>query len=388
MKLQPIEPSSRIASLDVMRGFSLLGIFIVNMIAFHSPMYYYDPYTWWGDSINRPVYWWIDVFIQASFYPIFTMMFGYGLAIQFRRSIEKGTNFIPFAMKRLFILLVIGVIHAFVIWSGDILISYAMVGFLLIWLLKLDGKWLLILGLILFLLPQILISGVLVLAYVVDPISVTYFSGVQEIQSSVDAYGNGSIGDIFAQRYNDWMFANSPTAFVSLIIALLPLMMIGAGVSKLRLLERAKEKKKSLLVITLITLPIALVLKTAPYWGEKNLAFSFIQDFVGGPLLSMAYMALIALLMTSTKSVKLLRPFAQTGRMSLTNYLLQSVIGTLIFYSYGLGLYDEVNLSTSILLALAIFVVQMILSELWLARFQRGPMESLWRRLSYGKKVK
>ncbi len=386
MKLQPIESSNRIASLDVMRGFSLLGIFIVNMIAFHSPMYYYDPYTWWGDSINRPVYWWIDVFVQASFYPIFTMMFGYGLAIQFRRSIEKGTDFFLFATKRLFILFVIGVIHAFVIWSGDILISYAMVGFLLIWLLKLDGKWLLILGLILFLLPQILISGVLVLAYVVDPISVTYFSGVQEIQSSVDAYGNGSIGDIFAQRYNDWMYANSPTAFVSLIIALLPLMMIGAGVSKLRLLERAKEKKKSLLVITLITLPIALVLKTAPYWGEKNLAFSFIQDFVGGPLLSMAYMALIALLMTSTKSVKLLRPFAQTGRMSLTNYLLQSVIGTLIFYSYGLGLYDEVNLSTSILLALAIFGVQMILSELWLARFQRGPMESLWRRLSYGKK--
>ena len=386
MKLQPIESSNRIASLDVIRGFSLLGIFIVNMIAFHSPMYYYDPYTWWGDSINRPVYWWIDVFVQASFYPIFTMMFGYGLAIQFRRSIEKGTNFFLFATKRLFILFVIGVIHAFVIWSGDILISYAMVGFLLIWLLKLDGKWLLILGLILFLLPQILISGVLVLAYVVDPISVTYFSGVQEIQSSVDAYGNGSIGDIFAQRYNDWMYANSPTAFVSLIIALLPLMMIGAGVSKLRLLERAKEKKKSLLVITLITLPIALVLKTAPYWGEKNLAFSFIQDFVGGPLLSMAYMALIALLMTSTKSVKLLRPFAQTGRMSLTNYLLQSVIGTLIFYSYGLGLYDEVNLSTSILLALAIFGVQMILSELWLARFQRGPMESLWRRLSYGKK--
>lgn len=388
MKLQPIESSNRIASLDVMRGFSLLGIFIVNMIAFHSPIYYYDPYTWWGDSINRPVYWWIDVFVQASFYPIFTMMFGYGLAIQFRRSIEKGTNFFLFATKRLFILFVIGVIHAFVIWSGDILISYAMVGFLLIWLLKLDGKWLLILGLILFLLPQILISGVLVLAYVVDPISVTYFSGVQEIQSSVDAYGNGSIGDIFAQRYNDWKYANSPTAFVSLIIALLPLMMIGAGVSKLRLLERAKEKKKSLLVITFITLPIALVLKTAPYWGEKNLAFSFIQDFVGGPLLSMAYMALIALLMTSTKSVKLLRPFAQTGRMSLTNYLLQSVIGTLIFYSYGLGLYDEVNLSTSILLALAIFVVQMILSELWLARFQRGPMESLWRRLSYGKKVK
>lgn len=386
--MEPVKSPERIASLDVMRGFSLLGIFIVNMIAFHSPMYYYDPFSWWGDSINRPVYWWIDVFVQASFYPLFTIMFGYGLAMQHQRAVEKGNNFYSFAIKRLGVLLIIGMIHAFIIWSGDILISYAAVGFLYIWLLRLSGKWLIILGTILFLLPQSLISLVLLAASVVDPTSVTHFNAVQDIQSSVEAYGNGSINEIFTQRLSDWQYANNPAAFISLVIALLPLMMIGGGVSKMRLLERAREAKKTLTIILLVSLPVALALKTSPYWGEKNLAYSFLQDFVGGPLLSIAYMAIIALLMTFTASEKWLRPFAQTGRMSLSNYLLQSVIGTLIFYNYGLGLYGEVSLLTGTLLAAGIFILQVILSEIWLSKFRRGPIESVWRRLSYGKIVK
>lgn len=386
--MEPVKSPERIASLDVMRGFSLLGIFIVNMIAFHSPMYYYDPFSWWGDSINRPVYWWIDVFVQASFYPLFTIMFGYGLAMQHQRAVEKGNNFYSFAIKRLGVLLIIGMIHAFIIWSGDILISYAAVGFLYIWLLRLSGKWLIILGTILFLLPQSLISFVLLAASTVDPTSVTHFNAVQDIQSSVEAYGNGSINEIFTQRLSDWQYANNPAAFISLVIALLPLMMIGGGVSKMRLLERAREAKKTLTIILLVSLPVALALKTSPYWGEKNLAYSFLQDFVGGPLLSIAYMAIIALLMTFTASEKWLRPLAQTGRMSLSNYLLQSVIGTLIFYNYGLGLYGEVSLLTGTLLAAGIFILQVILSEIWLSKFRRGPIESVWRRLSYGKIVK
>lgn len=386
--IQPVESSSRIASLDVIRGFSLLGIFIVNMIAFHSPIYYYDPYSWWGDSINRPVYWWIDVFVQASFYPLFTLMFGYGLALQYRRSLEKKSNFYSFAMKRLAILLMIGIVHAFVIWSGDILISYAVIGFLLIWLLKLEGKWLLMLGFLLFILPQGLISAIFILASIADPKSVTYFTAVQEIQASIQAFGEGGFGEIFAQRLNDWLYANNPSAFISLIIALLPLMMIGAGISKLQLLERAKEKKKLLIVFLLAVFPVAFALKTAPYWGEQNLAYTFIQDFVGGPLLSMSYMALIVLLMTYSFSTKWMRPFAMAGRMSLTNYLMQSIIGTLIFYNYGLGLYGEVSLTTSVMLAVGIFVIQVILSEIWLAKFGRGPLEFVWRRLSYGKNVK
>ncbi|MGD7045244.1 DUF418 domain-containing protein [Jeotgalibacillus proteolyticus] len=387
-EIQSVKQQNRIQSLDVMRGFSLIGIFIVNMMAFHSPIYYYDPYSWWGNSIDQPVYWWIDVFVQASFYPIFTILFGYGLALQYRRLKEKEIAFYPFALKRLGVLLVIGAFHAFIIWSGDILISYAVVGLLLMLLLQLEGRLLLLVGFLLFLVPQVLMSAIFILASFADPTSVTYFNAVQEIQSSIEAYGSGTYSEIFSQRLNDWLYANNPASFVSLAIALLPLMMIGAGISKLKLLEKAAEKKKILVITVVLTLPIALVLKTSPYWMEENLAYSFIQDFVGGPLLAISYIGIISLVMTMPKAAKWLRPLGQTGRMSLTNYLMQSVAGTLIFYSYGLGLYGEVSLLNGLYIALGLFVIQVILSEIWLSRFNQGPVEYVWRRLTYGKNVK
>ncbi|AJD90693.1 hypothetical protein JMA_13760 [Jeotgalibacillus malaysiensis] len=373
-------------NLDVIRGFSLLGIFIVNMISFHSPFYYYDPYSWWGDSINRPTYWWIDVFVQASFYPMFAMMFGAGLAIQFMRAAEKNTNFTAFAIKRLVVLLGIGMIHAFLVWSGDILITYAVTGFILIWMLRLSGKMLLILGFVVYLLPQGLLTGIMFLASAVDPTSVTYFSSVQGIEASVANYGNGSFSQIFDQRLKDWQFANSPEGFVSIIIVILPLMMIGAGAAKLRLFERAAKKKAMLGILTILFLGAGLTMKTAPYWGEQNLAYVFLQDYVGGPMVGMGYMTLILLIMTASVSVKLLQPLAKTGRMALTTYLTQSVIGTLIFYNYGFGLYGEVTLATGTLIALGIFVMQVIFAELWLSKFNQGPVERLWRKLSYSRK--
>ncbi|MBM7579787.1 DUF418 domain-containing protein [Jeotgalibacillus terrae] len=386
MSLQPIDSQQRIQNLDVIRGFSLLGIFIVNMIAFHSPLYYYDPYAWWGDSLNRQAYWWIDVFVQASFYPIFAMMFGAGLALQFVRAQQKDTRFSAFAMRRLGVLLVIGMVHAFLIWSGDILITYAVTGFILIWMLKMSGKMLLTLGFIIYFLPQALLAGIMFFAAMVDPTTVTYFSSVQDIESSVANYGSGSFGQIFSQRLEDWQYANDPEAFVSIVIAILPLMMIGAGAAKLQLFQKAKEKKMLLSVLTVLFLGAGLAVKTSPYWGEQNLAFVLTQDYVGGPLVAMGYMTLLLLIMTAPVTAKLLQPLAKTGRMALTNYLLQSVIGTIIFYNYGFGLYGEVTLATGTLIALGIFIMQVIFSELWLSKFSQGPMEKLWRKLSYSRK--
>nr|WP_244093927.1 DUF418 domain-containing protein [Jeotgalibacillus sp. R-1-5s-1] len=386
--IQPLEQQGRIQALDVMRGFSLLGIFIVNMISFHSPIYYYDPYSWWGDSVNAQTYWFINVFVQASFYPIFAMMFGAGLAIQHYRMKEKGQSFTGFAIKRLAVLLVIGIIHAFLVWSGDILITYAVTGFFLIWMLTLSGKMLLILGFIIYFLPQTLLAVILIFASAVDPTTVTNFSSVQGIESSINNYGAGTIGEILNQRMDDWLVANNTAGFVSIVIAILPLMMIGAGIAKTGLLRRASEKKKMIGVLAAVFLAAGLVVKTIPYWAETNLAYDFMQDFVGGPLLSLAYMAIIALAMTSSLMAKLLSPLAKTGRMSLTNYLLQSVIGTLIFYNYGLGLYGEVTLLTGTLMALGIFIMQVILSEIWLSKFKQGPMESIWRKLTYPKTQK
>ena len=98
---QPLEPprSERIHSLDVLRGVSLLGILLINMISFHSPFSYYNPYEWWKYD-NLVVYTWLDIFVQASFYPIFALMFGYGMGIMWERALLKGVSFMKMSISR------------------------------------------------------------------------------------------------------------------------------------------------------------------------------------------------------------------------------------------------------------------------------------------------
>ncbi|MBU0906352.1 MAG: DUF418 domain-containing protein, partial [Firmicutes bacterium] len=117
MNVAPTQLSERVVALDMMRGFSLLGIFIVNMLAFHTPFYYIDPYTWFTVPADRDAFQWIDIAIQGSVYPLFSMLFGYGLAIQFTKARERGVSFPKLALRRLLVLLGFGIVHAFFIWS-------------------------------------------------------------------------------------------------------------------------------------------------------------------------------------------------------------------------------------------------------------------------------
>ncbi|PFA66446.1 hypothetical protein CN378_14225 [Bacillus sp. AFS015802] len=383
--MSPIEHSERIVTLDVIRGFSLLGIFIINMISFHSPFLYLDPYTWWKTPEDTALYPWIDVLVQASFYPLFAMMFGYGLGIQQQRATEKGTSFYLFGIRRLLILLGIGCIHAFLIWSGDILINYAVFGLILLVFMRMSGKGLMWLGGMLFLLPQTFFSILLVLMTFADPTGVTQYTNIAALQNSVAAYASGSFSSIMTQRFQDWYTVNSPDNLIFLLLSILPMMMIGAGASKLQLLEKVRDKKNIWLLIGAGTMLAGIIIKSLPLFIEPNFAYSYIQDFLGGPFLSVSYAVILSLLLLNEKIMKWSKPLASVGRMSLSNYLMQSIIGTLIFYSYGLGLYGEVTLTTGTMLAVGVYVIQVIVSEIWLSKFRYGPVEKLWRVLSYGR---
>ncbi|WP_175988345.1 DUF418 domain-containing protein [Bacillus sp. Marseille-Q1617] len=383
--LSPIEESERIVSLDVIRGMSLLGIFIINMISFHSPFLYMDPYSWWKTPSDTALYPWIDVLVQASFYPLFAMMFGYGLSIQQERADKKGMPFYTFGIRRMLILLCIGSVHAFLIWSGDILMNYAVFGMLLLVFMRMSGKHLLMLGSLLLLLPQLFFSILLVLMTFSDPAGVAHYTNIAAVQDSVAAYASGSFTDIIQQRFSDWYTVNSPGNLLFLILSILPVMMIGAGAGKLNLLEKVGANKRKWMLLGAGLLITSVAIKMLPILIESNAAYSYIQDYLGGPFLSVSYAVILALLLENKKMKKWTKPLASAGRMSLTNYLMQSVIGTLIFYSYGFGLYGEVTLTTGTYLAIGIFVIQMLLSEIWLSKFRYGPVEKLWRVLSYGK---
>lgn len=377
------ELSERIHSLDVLRGFSLLGILLVNMISFHSPFGYYNPYEWWKFD-DLVVYTWIDVLIQGSFYPIFAMMFGYGMAIMQKRSLMRGTPFYKISIRRLTVLLLFGIVHAFLIWHGDILITYALMGFLLLLFLRLPGRVLLGIGAGLYLLPQLTMSALMIAVSVFEPVALADFTDIAGLNQAAQVYSTGSFKEITIQRFIDWSVNNSFMGFIFYVFMILPLMMIGAGASKLDWLQKANTQKKKWTIILIVFFILGLAAKCVPFFMGFSVSIQYVQDVIGGPLLGIAYIAVIVLLMTNQSVARLLKPLASAGKMSISIYLMQSLIGTLIFYHYALGLYGKVSMSTGTWLAVAIYVIQVIFAELWLSKFKQGPVEKLWRTLTYG----
>ncbi|MFK2825837.1 DUF418 domain-containing protein [Bacillus sp. B190/17] len=384
MQLTPMKEEQRITALDSLRGLALLGIFIVNMISFHSPYLYYDPYEWWKGAEDAWHYRWIDLFIQGSFYPLFAMMFGFGAAMQREHAIESGRSYTAAGIRRFAFLLLIGVIHAFFIWPGDILINYAVFGCLLLLFLRLSGKILIIIGSLLLFLPNVFLSILLVLMAAVDPTSALHWTDIGGIESSIAAYSSGTFTEITKQRAADWLLTNGPAAFWMQLIAIFPHFLIGAGAQKLQVFKRGQERPAVAFGVFISFFVTGIILKAMPHVLEPNLAYVYIQDSVGGPLLAVSYAALVIWTSSLRGAGKFLKPFAAAGRMSLTNYLLQSIIGTLLFYHYGFDLYGQIKLSTGVWIAVAIFAGQVIFSELWLSKCKRGPVEALWRKVTYG----
>lgn len=384
MSIKPTGVNERIISIDVMRGFALLGIFVVNMLFFHSPYIYINPYTWFQNPSDFETFKMIDIFVQGSVYPLFSMLFGYGLAMQFLKSTANGGPFAKFAVRRLTILLIIGCIHAFLIWAGDILITYALAGFVLILMIRLKPIWLLLISIFLFLIPNGLLYGLVYLGSLLEPNATIIYTGIQEIEASIVAYGQGSWGDIFSQRLADWLYmSGNGLVVISMLFTIVPFLLLGAAAAKWKLIERARELKVYWMITVLVMLIVGTVIKWLPYLLEANLFTMGIQDTFGGPLQAIAYAGIIALVCSIPFAAKILSPISKVGRMSMTTYLMQSIIATTIFYAYGFGLYGKIDLSTGTWMAIGIYAFQVVFAEIWFTKFKQGPVEMLWRKLTY-----
>lgn len=384
MSIKPTGVNERIISIDVMRGFALLGIFVVNMLFFHSPYIYINPYTWFQNPSDYETFKMIDIFVQGSVYPLFSMLFGYGLAMQFLKSTANGGPFAKFAVRRLTVLLIIGCIHAFLIWAGDILITYALAGFVLILMIRLKPIWLLLISIFLFLIPNGLLYGLVYLGSFLEPNATIIYTGIQEIEASIVAYGQGSWGDIFSQRLSDWLYmSGNGLIVISMLFTIVPFLLLGAAAAKWKLIERARELKVYWMITVLVMLIVGTVIKWLPYLLEANLFTMGIQDTFGGPLQAIAYAGIIALVCSIPFAAKILSPISKVGRMSMTTYLMQSIIATTIFYAYGFGLYGKIDLSTGTWMAIGIYAFQVVFAEIWFTKFKQGPVEMLWRKLTY-----
>ncbi|MEK4148885.1 DUF418 domain-containing protein [Robertmurraya sp. FSL W8-0741] len=377
--------TNRIISLDMMRGFSIFGIFLVNMLSFHSPMLYLNPATWWGSPLDKGSYALIDIFAQGSFYPLFSLLFGYGLVLLYERTVGRGNAFAPIAFRRLGVLLVFGMVHAFFIWHGDILINYAVFGFLFLLFIRGSGVGMTITGGLMWFIPQLIFCFLLIITALFMPELESSIYQVEMAKYSIEVYQSGSFAEIFSQRWNDWSMVNNLGNGIIMLFSIFPFFLIGGGAAKLKWMERVTELRRPLTVSFFLFFFLGLFLKLCPYIFQGGLAFEYIQDTFGGPLLAIAYALAIALVADTIRGKRLLRFLAPVGQMSLSNYLFQSLISTTLFYSYGFGLYDQISVFSGSLLVIVIFAVQVIFSSYWMKTHQFGPMEWVWRSATYQK---
>lgn len=352
----PTPPERRIAALDVLRGFALLGVLVVNV---------YQSYgvrlTPWDSAAGRL----IALLAEGSFYPAFSLLFGLGFALQLRR----GGSVARFR-RRLWVLLAIGLLHGFFIWHGDILASYALLGFVLPALARLAPGRLVV--------AAALAYGVTLLLFAASA------DVVQAPAGSSRFFAESGYSEMLrwrAQRYAvsllDGLLLFGPQ--------LLALFALGLQLGRGALAERLRNRRWLLGVFSLslfVALPILLWRGGLERPGRLWYALEYL---VASPLLGFAYLAALALAYQAPLGKRLLAPLAAVGRMALSNYLAQSLVSTLFFYGYGLGYYGKVGVAGNLLLSLALFSLQALASAVWLRYFRYGPAEWLWRSLTYGR---
>lgn len=385
--LTPISEAERIEEIDIIRGIAIFGIFAVNMGAFNFPWLYMSPGEIWNSPWDLAVERFIDIFFQANFYPLFSFLFGFGLIIFQERAESKGYTFAVLYRRRLLILLGIGMIHAFLIWHGDILIPYALTGFLLIPFHQMETKNLLSWSLGLILIPSVLLGSLLLLVNFTDPAAETYRTTNEAMaEQSMEIYRYGTFAEITVQRIQDWYYVNNLSGFIFIALSILPMFLLGAYVAKKRWFHEPDRHAETIKQVWRISLCIALPFKILPYLWEQYDALQFLQDTLGGHAAAIFYAFSLILLLRRESWRKRLAPLGRVGRLSLSNYLLQSLLSTMLFYSYGLGLYGTISPSLGFALTLLIFAVQIVLSHYWLRYYSIGPAEWVWRSLTYGKK--
>ncbi|GIV70042.1 DUF418 domain-containing protein [Caldilinea sp.] len=401
----PVRPVERIQIIDVLRGFALFGILLVNMAIFSHPfqsiLFPTPPDTPWHD---RFALWLIHFLGEGKFYSLFSLLFGLGMVLQMERIESRGRRFVPLYARRLLVLLLIGVVHAFLIWPGDILIIYALLGFPLLLFRKAKPRTLLIWVVALLVIPWLLMAAGAVLvalgrmtpegAQAIEQSFAIVEAGYRaDLARAEQVYATGSFWEITGQRVYDYMSMGLSSFFV-LGFNILAMFLLGAYFAKRRIfndLEAHRPLFRQLLIwggvigLTGNAIYATLIMELPRYDVTPELLIATVAQGVGAPLLMLAYVSAICLLALRPSWGSRLQMLAPLGRMALSNYLLQSIVCTLIFYSYGLGLFGKVGAAWGIALTVVIYLLQIPLSQWWMSRFLYGPAEWLWRSLTYGK---
>lgn len=414
----PTNPGERLGVVDILRGFALVGILAFNIDHFGLPSaVYMNPGSAGGfEDINYWVWVFKYTFINQKFFPQFAMLFGAGVVLMWRRFESRGQSMKRWYYRRLLVLLGIGLIHAYLIWDGDILVPYAICGLVLYPFRKVRPSRLIALGLALVVLAQVPMIGVgAALEYIEnraestraaieageevdssDRQIMTFWEGIEQeigasmVEHEVEVMAHGSWLDIALHRAPNVLGIHLGMMPLMLFWRISGLMFLGMALMKWGFLSGERPRRFysiTALIGYAIGMPLSIYSGTALVEQGFGLISMFSVeaswDAIGSVAIALGHVSVVILICKSRIWQDLMRRLAALGRMALTNYLMHSVIGVIIFYGYGFGLFAQLDRLALLGMAAAIIILQLLLSPWWLARYRFGPAEWLWRSLTY-----
>lgn len=390
----PGGPKPRVQTLDVIRGLAVLGILAVNADGFAAPIFAsLNPATWPfpNEGATAVSYWVMDVFFHHKFLTLFSMLFGVSVFLVGGQG-DKGKSRILW--RRLAILLVLGLMHGFGIWWGDILSLYAVTGMVMLFCRGWGPRTLMIVGVLLyaFMATNGLDAAVLPNASPESRAAATaalippeaQIEGMRAMAAAQMAEAKASWAG--AWRVNAEAYPRLLMSIPFLLIPTLGLMMMGLGLFKSGFL--AGRSRAWIYVAVIVAGVAALGFEGWLSWranivGAPVLGGAAAETMLA-PVIALAYASVLMLLV---KAGAMLRPLAAAGRMAFTNYLTQSLIMTSIFYGGRGGLMGEVDRPALWAIVVAVWALQLVWSTLWLSKFEMGPFEWVWRSLTHGRRV-
>lgn len=394
---KPTTPTQRIVAIDVLRGFALLGILVMNIQFFAMPAAAYFNPTAYGDltGVNRWVWILSHLLTDHKMMNIFSMLYGAGIVLLTDRLAAREEHPLRIHYRRTLWLLMIGLVHAYLIWAGDILTVYAVTALVVVWFRKLRPTWLVVWGILfLSISSAIMLLGGWSLPKMPPEQAAALIAdwepAAAELNAELAAYRGGWLAQM-EPRVAESLSMHTGGIFAWGFWRSGGLMLLGMAFFKWEFFS-AKRSRRFYLILLLVGLGIGLpivaygiVQNFAQGWTfvYSRFGIGYQYNYWASILVSLGYVGGVMLIVQANLLARLTSALAAVGRMALTNYLLHSIIATTIFYGHGLGLFGNVNRIGQILIVFAIWLVQLLISPWWLAHFRYGPVEWLWRSLTY-----
>lgn len=391
-EFSPVSREERYELIDVLRGFALCGVLVANFE--ESAAYFLTP----GLAAALPG---VDPFVlglvrfvvrgKALF--IFSLLFGLGLSIQMSRAAERGRELGPIYLRRLTVLLALGVVHLSLLWFIDILHMYALAGFVLfLFLRKRSDRFLLICGALLAYLPFTVLTWIAGIQALHES-APHAAAGISLIEAHIAGVTSGSYVDVLRTSWEIYRETITPPAFAAIVLYALGVFQLGYLVGRRRYLQDAPRHLGTFRRVlrwglalgvpgnALVVYVHGRVAPSSPWFIPAHL-----PNVVSIIALAAAYVAAIVLAWQRPGARRALALLAPVGRMALTNYLMQSAFYVVVLTGVGFGLAGRIGSVHTLVIGLAFFAVQVAVSHLWLHFFRFGPVEWLWRSLTYARR--